>query len=127
MTTSVQPARQSNGAPVSVRELGDGRILRRAFGYLRPYWRLVVGQYFALAATTLLTLFIPQLIRVIVDRDMRQQDNSLLAWSVLGLLGLALVKGIIAFFEGRWSEIASQSVTYDLRNAIHRKLAHLSL
>ena len=126
MTTTASTPTKPKAAPVSVRELGDWHILRRAFGYLRPYRNRVVGEYVALAGTTTLTLLIPQFIRVIVDRGIRQQEIAFLAWSALGLLGVALLKGIITFFEGRWSEIASQSVAYDLRHAIHRKLAHLS-
>ena len=45
---------------------------------------------------------------------------------MLGLLGLTLVKGILGYLVGRWSEIASQNVACDLRNAIHAKLADLS-
>ncbi|MCB0110233.1 MAG: ABC transporter ATP-binding protein, partial [Caldilineaceae bacterium] len=43
-----------------------------------------------------------------------------------GLLLLTLIKGLFTFFEGRWSELQSQNVAYDLRNAIHNKLATLS-
>jgi ATP-binding cassette subfamily B protein len=50
----------------------------------------------------------------------------LLGWSVLGLLGLTLIKGGVAFLQGRWIEISSQNVAYDLRNAIHRQLSSLS-
>ena len=45
---------------------------------------------------------------------------------MLALLALTLVKGVLTFFQGRWTEVASQGVAYDLRNAIHRKLPALS-
>ena len=45
---------------------------------------------------------------------------------MLGLLGITLIRGVLTFFEGRGTEIALQSVAYDLRNAIHQKLANLS-
>ena len=47
-------------------------------------------------------------------------------WSVLGLLGLTLVKGVLNYFQGLWTEIASQNVAFDLRNAIQTKLTLLS-
>jgi ABC-type multidrug transport system fused ATPase/permease subunit len=77
-------------------------------------------------AITGLALIIPQFIRWIVDRGIGGGDIALFGWSVLALLGLSLLKGILTFLEGRWSEIASQGVAYDLRNAIHLKLAALS-
>jgi len=103
-----------------------GRILWRCFGYLRPYWQLTVGAYLALMGINALALATPQFIRWIIDRGIRGQDIHLLTWSVLALLGLTAIKGVFTYAQGRWTEIASQGVAYDLRNAIHRKLAGLS-
>jgi ATP-binding cassette subfamily B protein len=61
-----------------------------------------------------------------VDRGIGDQDLYLITRSVLALLGLALIKGSLTFLQGRWIEIASQNVAYDLRNALHGKLASLS-
>jgi ATP-binding cassette, subfamily B, multidrug efflux pump len=100
--------------------------LLRAYKYLRPYWRLVAGAYLVVLGTQSINLLIPQFIRWIIDRGIRQQDMALLAWSVAGLLGFTLVKGLFTYLEGKWSETASQSVAYDLRNDIQRKLTSLS-
>jgi ATP-binding cassette subfamily B protein len=107
-------------------KLGSGRVLLRCFGYLRPYWRLPAGAYLIILVISALALAIPQLIRWGVDQGIRGRDTRLLGWSVAALLGLTLLKGILSFFQGRWTEIASQNVAYDLRNAIHHKLASLS-
>ncbi len=103
-----------------------GRILLRCFGYLRPYWRLTASAYLIILGINALALVIPQLIRWIVDRGIGGQDVGLLGGSVLALLGLTLLKGALSFVQGRWTEIASQNVAYDLRNAIHHKLSSLS-
>jgi ATP-binding cassette subfamily B protein len=87
---------------------------------------LTGGAYLALLGITLLSLAIPQFIRWIVDQGIGGQDVRLLGWSVLALLGITLVKGVLILLQGRWTEMASQGVAYDLRNAIHRKLAGLS-
>ena len=113
-------------APVPLHQPGAGRILLRCFGYLRPYRTLTAGAYLALLGINALALMIPQFIRWIVDAGIRGQNTQLLLWSVLALLGLTLAKGALAFFQGKWTETASQGVAYDLRNAMHRKLAALS-
>ncbi len=105
---------------------GVAQILWRCLAYLRPYARLTAGAYLALLGINALALTIPQFIRWIVDRGIGGQDARLLGWSVLALLGLTVVRGGLTFVQGQWTEIASQSVAYDLRNAIHRKLASLS-
>ncbi|MDQ5853178.1 MAG: ABC transporter transmembrane domain-containing protein, partial [Chloroflexota bacterium] len=102
------------------------RIMLRCFSYLRPYWRQTAGVYLTLLAITGLTLLIPQFIRWIVDRGMGGQDIRLLGLSVLGLLGLTVLRGLLTFLQGRWSETASQGVAYDLRNALHLRLLGLS-
>jgi ATP-binding cassette subfamily B protein len=102
------------------------QILARCFSYLRSYWRLTAGAYGLTLAIIALALITPQLIRWIVDRAIEAGDSALLTYSVLLLLGLTFLKGVLTFFQGRWTEIASQSVAYDLRNAIHQKLSALS-
>ena len=104
----------------------DVRILRRCFGYLRPYWPRVLGAYTALLIGTGLSLLIPQFIRWIIDSGIEAGNVRLLFGSVLALLAITLGKGFLTFVMGRWSEIASQGVAYDLRNAIHTKLTELS-
>ena len=112
--------------PAPVR-LGHGsRFLWRAFGRVRPYWRLAASAYVALLATTAIILLTPQIIRWIVDRGIRQHDLQLLTWSVLALLALTVARGVLAFFTGMWTELASQGVSYDLRRDLHAKLSDLS-
>ena len=101
-------------------------VVLRALGYLRPYWRETAGAYFGMLLVTALALVIPQFIRQIVDVGIGQGDARYLALSVAALLGLTLLKGLIAFLQGRWTEMASQGVAYDLRRLIHRRLAELS-
>ena len=108
------------------REAGGRAILLRCFGYLRPYRGIVLRAYLVGLVNTGLALIIPQFIRWIVDEGIGKKDTALLGWSVLGLLGLTLVKGIFSFVQGRSTEIASQGVAYDLRKAIHTKLSGLS-
>ncbi len=113
-------------APLSLRKLGAWPILRRSYGYLRPYRRLSLGAYGLMLLTTGITLLIPQVVRWIVDHAIDGGDTRLLGLSVVGLLALQVVRSGLTFFRERWTEIASQSVAYDLRNAIHATLAHLS-
>jgi ATP-binding cassette, subfamily B, multidrug efflux pump len=125
MTSSI-PSTETPEIPIVERGNRDTwRILWRCFGYLRPYRILVIGTYLTMIIIGGLSLIIPQFIRQIIDRGIRQQDTPFLGWAVLGLLGLTLIKGIFTFFQGRWTEVASQTVAYDLRNAIQNKLTVL--
>ncbi len=115
-----------NPSPVSRPRPGSLRIVGRCLGYLRAYAQLTTGAYLGLLALTGLALVIPQLIRWGVDAGMRGGDRRALGLAVLAILGVTLIKGLLTYLQGRWTETASQGVAYDLRNALYRKLAALS-
>jgi ATP-binding cassette subfamily B protein len=124
--TQATETRTEHPSAISLPAPGAGRILWRCYGYLRPYWRLTSAAYLAMLGIMALSLITPQFIRWIVDQGIGGQDMRLLAWSVLALIGLTLIKGGLSFAENRCIETSSQGVAYDLRNDIHRKLSALS-
>jgi ABC-type multidrug transport system fused ATPase/permease subunit len=95
-------------------------------GYLRPYWAFVAGSYLLLLINNGITLGMPLIMRSIVDRGIRGSDIGAIQRGVVALITLTLVRGVSIFVSGRWTEVASRNVSYDLRNAIHDKLQSLS-
>jgi len=104
----------------------DRRVLARCYGYLRPYWRLAAGAYGAMLGVSIANMVVPQFIAWIIDEGIGARNHRVLAGAVIGLLALTLVKGVLTFIQGRLSETAGQSVAYDLRGRIQRKLTELS-
>lgn len=102
------------------------KLLFRVYRYLKPYWKQVLLAYLSLVGILGLSALIPQFIRWIIDTGIEKNQPDVLTWSVLALLGLTIVKGVLNYYQGILSETASQNVAYDLRNAIQRKLTHLS-
>ncbi|MCS7061328.1 MAG: ABC transporter ATP-binding protein [Anaerolineae bacterium] len=102
------------------------RNLWRCYGYLRPYWKATCVAYAATLALNVLSIVSPQWIRAAIDDGIGRRDLPSLSWSVAALLMLTLLKGGFTFLQGRWSEVASQNVAYDLRADIQRKLTILS-
>ena len=108
------------------------KILMRCFSYLRPHWKVTAGAYIMMIGVDLLSMVSPQLIRWTIDNGISPAGSedpsrlSLLTLAVAGLLLLVVIKGFFTYFEGRWTEVASQNVAYDLRNEIQRKITFLS-
>ncbi len=100
--------------------------LRRSFEFLRKYKNIAIGVYILALMVNGLTILIPQAIRWIVDFGVINKDTNILLTSIIGLLVLTIIKGFLDFVIGRWTEVASQGVAYDIRNAIYEKLASLS-
>ena len=100
--------------------------LWRSVLFLKKYRNIAVGVYLLALVVNALSILIPQTIRWIIDVGIVQQNMSILLWSLAGLITVTVVKGIVDFVLGRWTEVASQGVAYDVRNAIYDKLSSLS-
>jgi ABC-type multidrug transport system fused ATPase/permease subunit len=119
MKTSPVPA-------ASLPHPSQAKVLLRCFTYLRPHWKLTAGAYLMMLLIDIFSMLNPQLIRWAIDKGIRLADFQLLSWAVLGLLGMVVIRGFFTYFQGLWTEIASQSVAYDLRNELQRKITLLS-
>ena len=103
------------------------QTLWRAYRYLRPYWRYTAGAYLTLLLVNAFNVVIPQFIRWIVDRGIAEQNLSILAWSVLGLLTLTLLKVGVHLSSGLVDrDLPRKAWPIDVRNAIQNKLTTLS-
>ena len=102
------------------------QVLRRTYTYLRPYWKQTVGAYASLLLMLAVNSLIPQFTRWIIDRGIIGKQVNVLTWSVIALLGMTLLKGVLNYFQGFFTETASQNVAFDLRNELQRKLTRLS-
>jgi ATP-binding cassette subfamily B multidrug efflux pump len=103
----------------------DRQLLWRAFVYLRPYTRKTLGVYATMLIINVIIILSPQLIRWAIDQGIYGGDLARLGQAVLLLLALTLVKGVFVYYQGKWTEEASQGVAYDLRNDILTKLDRL--
>ena len=100
--------------------------LWRSLILLGKYRNMAVGAYVLALVVNGLAVLIPQAIRWIIDAGIIQQNIELLLSSLLGLMALTVIKGLVDYVLGRWTEVVSQGVAYDIRNAIYDKLSSLS-
>ena len=112
--------------PPMSHDAANGSSLLRSFSFLRKYRNIAVGVYVLAVMTNGFAVIIPQTIRWIIDAGVIQQNMNILLTSLVGLLLLTVFKGLVDFVLGRWTEVASQGVAYDIRNAIYNKLSSLS-
>ncbi|MCW5852949.1 MAG: ABC transporter ATP-binding protein [Anaerolineae bacterium] len=100
--------------------------LRRALGYLRPYWHITLGAYISLILVTASNLVTPRLIQVIIDNGITARNMRVIVTMTLAILGFAAIRGVFSFLQGYWSEMASQGAAFEMRNALYEKLQKLS-
>jgi ATP-binding cassette subfamily B multidrug efflux pump len=102
------------------------KSLFRTLGYLRQHWLVTLGAYASLLIATGASLIMPLLIETVIDRGIRDRNLQLAIWVSLSMVALAAGRALFSFLQGYLSEKASQSVAYDLRNALYAKLQSLS-
>jgi len=101
-------------------------ILWRALTFLRPYWTMAAGAVLSLLMVTAANLMLPQIIRHIIDDGIQGGQLPIVLWGALALVGVAVVRGVLNFAQGFWSEKASQSVAFDVRNMLYNQIQQLS-
>ncbi|MCB0076489.1 MAG: ABC transporter ATP-binding protein [Anaerolineales bacterium] len=100
--------------------------LRRSLIYLRDSLPIAVGALLSLLAVTAANLYSPQLIRQLIDNGISVNSWRGIWMATLGLLLVAVARGLFNFLQGFWSEKSSQNVAYELRNAVYHRLATIS-
>lgn len=105
---------------------GSGKALWRAMGYLRGYWPDAVGALVSLFLVSATNLVAPQLIRLAIDTGVAGRRTDAIVLAVVGMVGVALLRGLFTFLQGFLAERASQGVAYLLRDALFTKLQRLS-
>ncbi len=100
--------------------------LKRAVSYLRPYWQIAAGATLSLLLVTAANLVTPQLLRWVVDQGISAENRAVIAWGTASLVAVALLRGLFNFTQSFWSEKASQSVAFDVRNELYARIQSLS-
>ena len=93
---------------------------------LKSYWRYVVATYVVVLLSNGVSVWMPRLIQDIVDEGIRGGKIQIVVTLSSLVLGLAVVRGLFTFLSGRWTEVASQNVAFELRSMFHAKLQSLS-
>ena len=103
--------------------MGD---LWRALGYLRKYWLVTLGAFASLLVVTITSLITPLILQLLINRGISASNLSVILYASLLLLLVAGIRNLFTFTQGYWSEKASQSAAYEMRNAIFAQLENLS-
>ena len=117
------------------REIGDNGSTgaarrvdrRRLLGLFRPY-RLQLGAVlFLIVISAALGMVSPFLLRAVLDLAIPDNDTTLLALLVAGMIAIAVSTGALGVAQTLISNTVGQRVMHDLRAAVYRHLQRLSL
>ena len=102
-------------------------ILKRLFGYLGPYWKVLTATALLLLLRTGLNLTPPLIQRAIVDDVISSGDLAHLVRLILALIGVYAVLHLTDFGDNVLRHTLGQRFILDLRVRIYNHLQRLSL
>ena len=102
------------------------RDLRRALGYLAPYWRRLLFVVALSLIGTAVSLALPYLSKILVDRALLGRDAGALLWIVLAFGALTLASFALNVVSGLRYTRVSAEILFDMRLVLFRHLQRLS-
>ena len=100
--------------------------LRRVIDWIRPYWPSLVLVAVLSALSTLLSLALPYLSKMLVDDALLARNSAMLLRLVLVFAGIALASFFINVVSGlRYTQV-SAAILFDMRLALYQHLQRLS-
>src|SRR5689334_6533411 len=97
---------------------GGPAAVGRALKLLRGYKAEAGGALLSLLAVSAANLAAPQLVRRAIDGGLARGEAGAVRTAVLGLVAIAVGRGLFNFLQGYLAERASQGVAFDLRDAL---------
>jgi len=101
--------------------------LRRIAAYFRPYWRQWLAILACIGAVAALNVLPPFCAARILDRAIPQGDTRLLALLAGAMVILAVAIGLLGVLEQSLTARVGQSIMYDLRRELFKRLQRMSL
>ncbi len=100
--------------------------LRRALGYVVPYWRRLIVVAVLSLASTALSLVLPYLSKILIDRALIGHDLAAL-YSIVGWFAASAAAGfaLTAVTGLRYTRVSAE-ILFDMRLALYRHLQTLS-
>jgi len=105
----------------------DRKTASRLFGFIKPYWHLLVLTIFLLLLTAGLQVAGPYLIKLAIDNYITPGQLEGLNYIVV-LYGLVILfEFAIRFFQGYYTEYLGQKIMYDMRMEIFSHIQKLPM
>jgi len=103
------------------------QVLKRLFGYVRPYWKPLLITSILLLLHTALNLLPPLFQREIVDQVIGNRDLTRLGVMIAVLIGVYVLLQLVDFGDLYLRHALGERIIFDLRVRIYGHLQRLSL
>jgi ATP-binding cassette subfamily B protein len=93
----------------------DRTVVRRVFGYVRPYRGALIGFLLTVVAGAFTVALPPLLLKTLLDTAVPNENRVLVGWLALGAVGFALANAALSLVQRWYSARIGEGLIYDLR------------
>jgi ABC-type multidrug transport system fused ATPase/permease subunit len=102
------------------------RVVLRLMRYVKKYWAALTLAFICLLASTVFSLIVPRMLGRGLDTVIKAENQSFLYVAAGVIIGAAVLRGVAGYVQQYLSQVVSQKVSYDIRNALYDHLQKLS-
>jgi len=102
------------------------KVVLRLMRFVKKYWILLTVALICLLVSTVFSLIVPRMLGRGIDTVLKAGDQSFLYVAAGIIVGAAVLRGIAGYIQQYLSQVVSQKVSYDIRNALYDHLQKLS-
>lgn len=102
-------------------------ILRRIFGYVKPYKGNFYFAVFTTVTLALVTPLRPYLIKYTLDEYVAKSNAHMLLMMTMALIGLLIIEAVVQFGDSFLTNRLGQSIIKDLRVQLYKHILNLRL
>ena len=103
------------------------KMMKRLFGYLKPYTARIILMLMTTFAFTLVGLIQPYLQKFMIDEVLTKKQLDLLKFIVIAILAAHIFRSVLQGLRSFQLTYLGQKITFDLRSDVYSHLQKLSL
>ena len=103
------------------------KIIRRLFGFVRPYFGRFMIAFMAMLVLAAIDLSFPKIIQYLLDEVFTRKKYQLLNWVIVILVTLVAGKGLISFVKNFLMAFVGQRAVADIRAALYQHMQRMSI
>lgn len=98
----------------------------RILKFIRPYLGRLIAAGFCTVMTAAANLYVPWIVRDVIDKVFQNKDSDLLNLISLGIVVIFFARGIFYYGQSYLMNYVGESIVVDVRGIVYRKLMTLS-
>lgn len=98
----------------------------RILKFIRPYLGRLIAACFCTVMTAAANLYVPWIVRDVIDKVFQNKDSDLLNLISLGIVVIFFARGIFYYGQSYLMNYVGESIVIDVRGIVYRKLMTLS-